>query len=427
MKKLEFKINQLGAIRNSSIKIKPLMVLSGESGLGKSYAAFLVHYIYYLLSNTNNRLKDFFVFYKKYDFESIFANATSGDTILTISKKDVFDWINKDAITYIGYLIGNKDFHGDIEISFPCDYKDFEFTYIQELGGLEGEEEIIYKLSLRNFSYMMLSKEFEKTESPFIALLKAELKELLFGNFRDMSSTYLLPPSRGALMDINERPVFLSGMYNEFFDFKRVLNEANPRPEEPNNDIIECSSIVNEGKLKGEEGRIIYSTHGADMPLTAAASSIKELAPLTLFLNKYSTKGVSFLFEEPEAHLHPNRQIKVADMISCIVNEGGHMQITTHSDFLIKRLNNLINLFLLKDKMEEYSFKELLSKWNIKETYLLDPANVGAYLLKRNEDGTSQIVEQDIIADEEIPFESFYTAIEDDIALTRDIKTYKEQ
>ena len=427
MKKLEFKINQLGAIRNSSIKIKPLMVLSGESGLGKSYAAFLVHYIYYLLSNTNNRLKDFFVFYKKYDFESIFANATSGDTILTISKKDVFDWINKDAITYIGYLIGNKDFHGDIEISFPCDYKDFEFTYIQELGGLEGEEEIIYKLSLRNFSYMMLSKEFEKTESPFIALLKAELKELLFGNFRDMSSTYLLPPSRGALMDINERPVFLSGMYNEFFDFKRVLNEANPRPEEPNNDIIECSSIVNEGKLKGEEGRIIYSTHGADMPLTAAASSIKELAPLTLFLNKYSTKGVSFLFEEPEAHLHPNRQIKVADMISCIVNEGGHMQITTHSDFLIKRLNNLINLFLLKDKMEEYSFKELLSKWNIKETYLLDPANVGAYLLKRNEDGTSQIVEQDVIADEEIPFESFYTAIEDDIALTRDIKTYKEQ
>lgn len=427
MKKIEFKINQLGAIRNSSIKIKPLMVLSGESGLGKSYAAFLVHYIYYLLSNTNNRLKDFFVFYKKYDFESIFANATSGDTILTISKKDVFDWINKDAITYIGYLIGNKDFHGDIEISFPCDYKDFEFTYIQELGGLEGEEEIIYKLSLRNFSYMMLSKEFGKTESPFIALLKAELKELLFGNFRDMSSTYLLPPSRGALMDINERPVFLSGMYNEFFDFKRVLNEANPRPEEPNNDIIECSSIVNEGKLKGEEGRIIYSTHGADMPLTAAASSIKELAPLTLFLNKYSTKGVSFLFEEPEAHLHPNRQIKVADMISCIVNEGGHMQITTHSDFLIKRLNNLINLFLLKDKMEEYSFKELLSKWNIKETYLLDPANVGAYLLKRNEDGTSQIVEQDIIADSEIPFESFYTAIEDDIALTRDIKTYKEQ
>lgn len=424
MKKLEFKINQLGAIRNSSIKIKPLMVLSGESGLGKSYAAFLVHYIYYLLSETNDRLKDFF--YNKYDFESIFANATSGETILTIPKKEVLDWINKDAIAYIGYLIGNDDFQGDIEISFPCCYKDFEFTYTEELGGIQGKEDMIYRLSSSNITYTMLSKRFEKTETPFTALLKAELKHLLFENFRDMSSTYLLPPSRGALMEINERPAFLSGMYHEFFDFKRVLNEANPRPEEPNNDIIECSSIVNEGKLKREEGRIIYSTYGADMPLTAAASSIKELAPLTLFLNKYSTKGVSFLFEEPEAHLHPNRQIKVADMISCIVNEGGHMQITTHSDFLIKRLNNLINLFLLKDKMEEYSFKELLSKWNIKETYLLDPANVGAYLLKRNEDGTSQIVEQDIMTAAKIPFESFYNAIKNDLALTNDIVENKE-
>jgi hypothetical protein len=426
MNKLEFKINQLGAIRNSYIKIKPLMVLSGESGLGKSYAAFLIHYIYYLLSDSNDRLKDFFVYYKKYDFDSIFANVTSGNTILTISKKEVLDWINKDAITYIRYLIGNYDFQGDIEISFPCEYEDFEFIYTQALGGLEGQENIIYTIKSKNISYTMHSRRIEKTEYPFMLILKAELRHLLFENFTDMSSTYLLPPSRGALMEINERPAFLSGMYNEFFDLKKVLNEANPRREEPNNDIIECSSIVNEGKLKREEGRIIYSTHGADMPLTAAASSIKELAPLTLFLNKYSTKGVSFLFEEPEAHLHPNRQIKVADMISCIVNEGGHMQITTHSDFLIKRLNSLINVFLLKDKLEERTFKELLSKWNIKETYLLDPENVGAYLLKRNEDGTSQIVEQDIIADEEIPFESFYTAIEDDIALTNDILKYKE-
>lgn len=425
MKDLEFKINQLGAIRDSSIKIKPLIVLSGESGLGKSYAAFLVHYIYYLLSDTNDRLKNFF--YKRYDFEAMFANVKSGDTVLSISKKKVFDWINQDAIAYIGYLIGNKDFQGNVEISFPCDYEDFKFIYTEELGGIQGKEEMIYKLSTSNITYRMLSLTFEKSEAPFTALLKAELRHLLFENFRDMSSTYLLPPSRGALMEINERPAFLSGMYNEFFDFKKILNEANPRLEEPNSDIIECCSEVNDGKLKREEGRMIYSTHGTDMPLTAAASSIKELAPLTLFLNKYSTKGVSFLFEEPEAHLHPNRQIKVADLISCVVNEGGHMQITTHSDFLIKRLNNLINLSLLRDKMAKSSFKELLDKWNIKETYLLNPKNIGAYLLKPKEDGTSQIVEQDIMADDEIPFESFYTAIENDIALTRDINIYKEQ
>lgn len=426
MKDLEFKINQLGAIRDSSIKIKPLIVLSGESGLGKSYVAFLVHYIYYLLSNTSDRLKNFFVSHKKYDFEDLLDKPKSGDTILTISKEEVFDWINQDAIAYIGYLIGNKDFQGNVEISFPCDYEDFKFIYTEELGGIQGKEEMIYKLSTSNITYRMLSLTFEKSEAPFTALLKAELRHLLFENFRDMSSTYLLPPSRGALMEINERPAFLSGMYNEFFDFKRILNEANPWLEAPNSDVIECCSKVNDGSLKREEGRIIYSTHGTDMPLTAAASSIKELAPLTLFLNKYSTKGISFLFEEPEAHLHPNRQIKVADLISCIVNEGGHMQVTTHSDFLIKRFNNLINLFLLREKMEEGEFVKLLSKWKIKDSYLLNPKDVGAYLLKQNEDGTSQIVEQDIMADYEIPFESFYTAIKNDMALSNDIVENKE-
>ena len=77
--------------------------------------------------------------------------------------------------------------------------------------------------------------------------------------------------------------------------------------------------------------------------------------------------------------------------------------------------------------MEEGEFVKLLSKWKIKDSYLLNPKDVGAYLLKQNEDGTSQIVEQDIMADYEIPFESFYTAIENDIALTRDINIYKEQ
>ena len=60
------------------------------------------------------------------------------------------------------------------------------------MGGLEGHEDLIFRLRLRKFNYMMLSGEFEKTEAPFTALLKAELRHLLFENFRDMSSTHLL-------------------------------------------------------------------------------------------------------------------------------------------------------------------------------------------------------------------------------------------
>lgn len=425
MKQIDIKINELGAIRDSSLKLKPLMLFSGESGLGKSYAAFLIHYLYFLLSDSSDRLKLFFSD-QNYNFESIFDKVQSGSQILTIPKKEVFDWLNKDAVSYIGYLIGNEEFSGSVEIRIPCDYDDFVFTYREDLGGLQGQEEMMYHIELSHFSYNILSSKFEKNLQPFMLLLKAELKDILFGDYKDMGSTYLLPPSRGALMEINERPSFVSGMYQEFFDFKNVLSAAMQRPDTVNQDIIECCMSVNEGSLNRVDGRIMYNTHGVVMPLTAAASSIKELAPLTLFLNRYSTKSVSFLFEEPEAHLHPNRQVKVADMISCMINDGAHMQITTHSDYLIKRFNNLINLYLLKNMIDEDKYRAILQKWGIKEMFLLNPQNVGAYVLRREEDGTSRIVEQDVVTDKEISFDSFYSAIENDMALTREIRKYFE-
>ena len=425
MEQIDIIINKLGAIRDSSLKMKPLMIFSGESGLGKSYAAFLIHYIYFLLSESSDRLGLFFTD-RKFDFESILGNVKSGDKILSIPKKEVFDWLNKDAVSYIGYLIGNEELEGDVEIKIPCDYEDFVFTYREELGGLEGQEDMMYKIELSHFTYSVISSNFVKEMRPFMLLLKAELKDILFGDYKDMGNTYLLPPSRGALMEINERPSFVSGMYQEFFDFKKVLNAAIPRPEEVNPEIVTCSVSVNEGSLSRVDGKIMYSTHGTEMPLTAAASSVKELAPLTLFVNRYSTKGVSFLFEEPEAHLHPNRQMKVADMISCMINEGAHMQITTHSDYLIKRFNNLINLYLLKDKMDKNEFSKFIQKWGVKEAFLLDVASVGSYILSRNDDGTSHIDEQNILEDKEISFGSFYSAIENDMALTREIRKYRE-
>ena len=64
-----FQIKKLGAVRNSKIELKPLMIFSGESGLGKSYVAFLVHYLYTLL--TSHRLTSFFK-ERDIDFESLF-------------------------------------------------------------------------------------------------------------------------------------------------------------------------------------------------------------------------------------------------------------------------------------------------------------------------------------------------------------------
>ena len=239
----------------------------------------------------------------------------------------------------------------------------------------------------------------------------------------NITDTFLLPPSRGSLMEMSERPNFQSGMYEEFFNMKALLNRPQESVSPLNQALIECNARVNNGILKQEGGKYLYCMHnGATIPLTAAASSIKELSPLSLLINKFPVKGVSILFEEPEAHLHPSRQVKLADLLACIISAGGHLQVTTHSDYLIKRLNNLMKLSLLKDKISLSEFKELLSAFNIKEEYLLAVSNVHAYLLEEQSDGSSRIIAQEVGKDSSIPFESFYSVIEDDLELTSRIE-----
>ena len=96
------------------------------------------------------------------------------------------------------------------------------------------------------------------------------------------------------------------------------------------------------------------------------------------------------------------------------------MQITTHSDYFIKRLNNLIMLYQIKNRNYEL-YETISNKWNIQETCLIDPQKVGAYLLVRDQDGSSRIVKQEI-TDEGIPFESFYQVIENDISMSRELR-----
>ena len=415
-----FHIKKLGAVRNSKIELKPLMIFSGESGLGKSYVAFLVHYLYTLL--VSHRLTSFFK-ERKVDFESLFEKKQAGQVLFSISANELFAWINKDAINYIGYLIGHENFEGEVEIQFPYTNSTLNFIYDDELRGIDNSEELFYKIELDDFTYRVVSRSFQPEPDLFSDLIRAVLLDAIWGNHRILKHCYLLPPSRGALMELTERPAFRSGMYDEFFDLKVDLSRPLAKSVEQNATITKCLSEVNMGSLQQVEGRIMYYTKdGADMPLTAAASSIKELAPFTMMLNKFSPEGISILFEEPEAHLHPERQVKVADLIACSVNKGCQMQVTTHSDYFIKRINNLMKLHLLKERMSSEEFSKLLVAYNIEEDCLMDPVNVGAFLLRRNGNGYSEIITQDISLDNEIPYESFYQVIDDEIQLSGTIR-----
>ncbi len=88
-------------------------------------------------------------------------------------------------------------------------------------------------------------------------------------------------------------------------------------------------------------------------PLADASSMITELAPLVVYLRGLVEPGDTLIIEEPEAHLHPEVQTKVALAVARMVRAGIRLVITTHSDWLLAEISNLIRAGELKDPRSE--------------------------------------------------------------------------
>ena len=97
----------------------------------------------------------------------------------------------------------------------------------------------------------------------------------------------------------------------------------------------------------------------------------------------------------------------MADIIALMANGGANMQITTHSDYFMRRLNDLIRLHILKEK-DEQKYNELREEYKISNV-TLDPSILSAYYLEQTEvDGDVTLKKQDVSSG--IPFDTFDSA-----------------
>lgn len=410
MKCIKVRIDQLGRIRDSEILVSPLMVFSGESGLGKSYLALLCHYFFELLINTS-RLNHFFVD-NNIDFNILSKDFKDVGTALEIKKQDLETWMAKDAILYLRYMLGYDGISGQIEITLPESVPDtMAFTYKNELTGLVDKEEIYTILSLGNLRFRIQEKtQFD--ESPFAFLLRFVLIDYIFGNYQKLDSTFVLPPSRGPIL--TEQIIPTTGMYSEFLSDMAGLNRIKPRPDTASEIVLKLFRTILEGEVDKEETTYIYTTNDASMPVSAAAASIREIAPLQFLAKKQDVSRCAILVEEPEAHLHPLKQRMMADIIGALSHNGAIMQITTHSDYFLRRLNELIMFAKAKKTTDDPDkLRTLSEKVNIVEDMSIDESIIGAYLLRKQADNTSIAVKQDI--SNGIPFAAFRDAILDNM------------
>lgn len=76
--------------------------------------------------------------------------------------------------------------------------------------------------------------------------------------------------------------------------------------------------------------------------LARSSSMVAELAPVILFLRGYISRRDVLIIEEPEAHLHPGAQTKLAAVLAELIRNDVKVIITTHSEWLLQAISNLM-------------------------------------------------------------------------------------
>ena len=128
-----------------------------------------------------------------------------------------------------------------------------------------------------------------------------------------------------------------------------------------------------------------------DMPLHVTSSVITELAPLSLLLQS----GIHFktiIIEEPEAHLDPVLQKRMAQFIVRLMNNKKSVWVTTHSDTVLQHVNNMLKLA----KRPATEQKQLMKQFDYEQVDLLQDCQVRMYQFSKNSEEHNNTVVQEL-------------------------------
>lgn len=110
-----------------------------------------------------------------------------------------------------------------------------------------------------------------------------------------------------------------------------------------------------------------------------ASSSIKQLAPLLIYLRQRATPNDLIIIDEPEMNLHPLSQAKLLEVLAILVNSGIKVLLTTHSPYIMQHLNNLVLQQVASNRAKSVMSEALLLH---DERAFLTQSQVGAYEMR---------------------------------------------
>ena len=228
-----------------------------------------------------------------------------------------------------------------------------------------------FVLSAERFGISLFYKELDFTKNQLVDLLqkmgdRKKRDRLPFLLIDEGLSRYALPIKHN--IDYTR----------SIFDLRRQRSEV--YDENLFNDVRRLMSGYYKASSENIEFRSVARTaRRFAIPLHLASSSARGLSDLYFFLRHVARKNHLVIIDEPEGHLDTANQIQLARLLARMVRVGLRVLVTTHSDYLVKEINNLV---MLSNPFAEKA--EIVEKLGYGPDDCISPATVRAYVAENN-------------------------------------------
>ena len=422
-------VKNFGPIEKAEIDLRPLTVFVGESNTGKTYLAALIYALHKNFDGFSQLpWADYASYY--FDFVRRSRGRYSQDQqeeieqeILEVLEKlntpkrpfEFFDLPLRVSARSELLLTDQEDFTNQLKRCFDLESvsKLIRFT-----GGQDNEMNVSLSVRERDQTCWDFEMQAAGSADPTItghinpdmilldandAMRKTEFHELsdVEGLFRILArrwrktDSYYLPAARSGIMQSRDVLVTalikratrigldrlevstFSGMIADFLE--QIVNYR-----ERDTSSRSIRRVAEQLEMELLEGRIevkrpapetypefLYRPDQGKEALRMSHSSamVSELAPLVYLLQSVIGRGDLLIIEEPESHLHPGAQTKIAQTLARLVRAGVRVLITTHSNYLLQQIGNLIREGELRKLGEstsesaDYLRKEEVGAW----------------------------------------------------------------
>jgi predicted ATPase len=357
---MRIRIENIGPVNKIDLDLsKPFLVFTGLNGTGKTYISYIIY-----------SLSAFFLFKKDILGWNEIIKSPSRKKTYEIDYPLLYDILRNHINTinsflpYIFNVDGKDDIVRNARISLLTDIDEFKKSiYISHyalkaidtfdfekkgntnkytikcIGGNTEEASFVNQLIIKCLFFGSIIEDIETSERSGLLIFNKELgrkpkdidEDLSFGKSK---INFPLP-----LAYLVEN---IGNLRKRFFQNSRYGFLA----DKIEKDVLKGHLVLN------TEDEVWYSNKRMtdEIPLSLTSSGVKTICSIVLFLRHTAMDCNLMIIDEPEINLHPKNQILLARVFSMIVNSGIKLIINTHSDYIIREINNMIMLSSLKDK-----------------------------------------------------------------------------